>query len=688
MPAQTSNNHIVSLASPVNVIKGIGPKKADAFKKLGVENLEDLLYLLPRRYEDRREPVPLNELEEGEYNCAIATVMNLTWGDGRTNAIISDGYSEAKITWFSEKLSYVVKAGMRLALYGMVDYYGGGFRFTHPKFEILRYREQPSSLIGRIFPVYPANSDLSQRDISDAVEYVLMNYPYLLRDFLPEKIIIHHNLMSYANAIKTMHFPKDEGSFKQARNRLAFDELFLLQTGIFMRRSLYTKSGAKVLKPGNLYNKFVKSLPYEMTRAQRHAIAEIFDDLNNIKPMNRLLQGDVGSGKTLVAICAMLAAVDSKTQAVFLAPTEILAQQHFINITKFLEPFGVKIALHTGSTKTRERKKIINGLIDGKINILIGTHAVLSDDIILKSPGIFIIDEQHRFGVLQRNALISKSEAPHVLAMTATPIPRTLISSIYSDLDVSVLDEMPPGRKPVETIAMLPVEYSLLPSFIRARIKLKEQVYWVCPLIEEGERDLSNVTKTYDRLRNLLPEIKIAMLHGRLGINEKSQIMREFTAGEIDLLVSTLVIEVGVDVPNATLMIIQDADQFGLAQLHQLRGRIGRGKAKSTCILVESNNITEEGSQRILAMLECSDGFQLSERDLIQRGPGVLCGTRQHGVTDFRVADLLKDKRILNIARHDAEVLIKSDPELKNFPELKSELMRRLGSSLELVTVS
>ena len=688
MTLSLSKNNPIDLNSPVSVIKGIGTKKAEAFNRLGVFNLEDLLFLFPRRYEDRREPIALRDLISGEYNCSIAVVTELTWGGGRTNAVITDGHNRARITWFSEKLSFVIKKGMRLALYGMVDQFGGGFRFTHPKFEILRYREQPSSLIGKIFPVYPANSDLSQKDISSAIEYVFLNYDYLLYEFLPDKIITRHNLMSYADAIKYMHSPTDENNFKQARNRLAFDELFLLQTGIYMRREIFTKSGAKVLQPGKLYNAFIKSLSFEMTRAQRHAAAEIFEDINSVKPMNRLLQGDVGSGKTLVAICAILAAVDSGTQAIFLAPTEILAQQHFINFTKFLEPLGIKIALLTGSTKTRERRKILNGLLDGKINILIGTHAVISDDVILKSPGLFVIDEQHRFGVMQRNALISKTIAPHVLAMTATPIPRTLILSIYGDLDVSILDEMPPGRKKVETIAMMPVEFPLLPSYIKARVKLKEQVYWVCPLIEEGERNLSDVTKTYDRLRNLLPDIKIAMLHGKLTIDEKSQIMREFSDGEIDLLVSTIVIEVGVDVPNATLMIIDDAAQFGLSQLHQLRGRIGRGKAQSTCILLETNNITDEGRARILAMLEYSDGFELAERDLIQRGPGALCGVRQHGVTDFRVADLINDKRILNLARRDAEELIKNDPELKNYPDLKFEIIRRLGQTLELVTTA
>ncbi len=686
MPPKQNKIGSVVLNTPIDIIRGIGPKKLEAFKKLGIEVLEDLFYFLPRRYEDRREPVPLRDLQIGEYNCAIAKVTDVTCEFGRTNAVIFDGRSYASVVWFSEKLSFV-RPNMILALYGMVDNFGGQAAFSHPKFEILRYKNQ-STLIGKIFPVYPATAELSQKEISGAVDYALENFLYLLQEFLPEKIIKHHGLMSYPEAIINIHNPIDEDNFLRARNRLAFDELFLLQTGIFMRRQRNLKPGAKILQAGKLHNAFMESLPFKITRAQNRAIQEILKDVGTSWPMNRLLQGDVGSGKTLVAISAMLTAVDSGAQAVFMCPTEILAQQHYITLKKFLASLNIKIALLTGSTKLSERKKILSGLKKGTINILVGTHAVFSDDVKFDNPALFVIDEQHKFGVLQRNALISKSEAPHVLAMTATPIPRTLILSIYGDLDVSVLDELPPNRKHIETIAMQPVEFDILPRMIRQRVRSHEQIYWVCPLIEEGERALSNVTNTFERLKRILPDIKIAMLHGRMSIEEKSEVMQEFSEGHINLLVATTVIEVGVDVPNASLMIIQDAGQFGLAQLHQLRGRIGRGNVKSTCILMESQNITDEGEARIMAMVENSDGFQLAEQDLMQRGPGALCGVRQHGVTDFYVADLVRDKRILNLARRDAEILIKNDPELESEPLLKNELMRRLGEALELIITS
>ncbi|MBQ3456313.1 MAG: ATP-dependent DNA helicase RecG, partial [Synergistaceae bacterium] len=405
-------------------------------------------------------------------------------------------------------------------------------------------------------------------------------------------------------------------------------------------------------------------------------------------PMNRLLQGDVGSGKTLVAIFAMLAGVDSGVQSAFMAPTEILAQQHYMSLKKFLDPLGVKSALLTGSLKPSERREILAGLSDGTINIAVGTHALFSEGVTFRDLALVIVDEQHRFGVLQRGSLTAKAIAPHVLAMTATPIPRTLVMSIYGDLEVSTLNEMPKGRKKIKTTSLPPKQSKKVFGMIREQVSKEHQIYWVCPVIDESERDLHSVTEAYERINSAMPEMRAAILHGRMPADEKSRVMDDFNAGKIDILIATTVIEVGVDVPNATMIVIQDAGQFGLSQLHQLRGRVGRGKSQSYCVLLENNDITDTGRERVSAMVNISDGFELSEQDLIQRGPGEICGTHQHGVTDFKVADLVRDEKILILARDEAKILLDDDPNLSGEPELKREILRRLGGVLELAATS
>ena len=763
------------LSSPLTIIEGIGPKKAQAFAKLGVVTLEDLFYFKPRRYEDRRFPKPLSDLEPGQNECAIAIISELSTNYDRTEAMISDEYGTARVTWYTYKIAKILRVGMRLALYGPIDNKYIVPQFLHPEFEILRSPKQKSGIVGRIFPVYPANSDLTQKAIRKFVDLALNNYARkCLKEFLPQKILSRFGMMSLCDAITQIHHPDDEDKFIRARNRLSFEEFFLLQTGIIMRRKSQAKQvHSQALKPGENFNAFINNLPFKPTNAQRIAIYEILDDIAKTYPMNRLLQGDVGSGKTLVAASAMMAAVDSGTQAAFMAPTEILAQQHYLKLRKSLasltgkfdteqrrelsaqehnlgymknpedltgrleterrwelstqqenyydygknlagnseseeqrelstsEKFSgrfeheertgsrsLNIALLTGSLKAEERRKILSGISDGSIDIVVGTHAVFSDDVNFHNLALVIVDEQHRFGVLQRNKLITKGSAPHVLTMTATPIPRTLMLSVYGDLEVSILHELPSGRKKVETLALIPPEFWKIPEMIREQVKSGGQVYYVCPVIDEGERDLHAVTSTYEKLRKLMPELRISMLHGRLSVDEKSQIMQNFSDGKIDLLVSTVVIEVGVDVPNATMIIIQDAGQFGLAQLHQLRGRVGRGKAQSYCVLLENENITPEGRERISAMVSISDGFELAEQDLNQRGAGEICGTHQHGVTDFRIADLVRDEKILRLARDEAGKILADDENLMLEPELRWEIFRRLGKVLELAIKS
>ena len=656
--------------------------------RLGVSTLEDMFFLMPRRYEDRRNPKPIASLVPGETECATGTVSEIAITYGKTEAVITDSTGSADIVWFTDKIGRFVKKGMRLAVYGPLSDKYLVPKFSHPEFEILKRGAVPV-LIGKIFPVYPGTADLGQRVIKKFIDLALDKYSDCLTEFLPQRVIKHYGMMSLRDAVVQIHRPSDEKTFVKARNRLAFEEFFLLQAGVNMRRhSQEGEAGAQVLKPGGKSQAFMESLPFALTNAQRKAGDEILADMAKPKSMNRLLQGDVGSGKTMVAVIAMLAAADSGAQSAFMAPTEILAQQHYLKLTKLLEPLGLKVALLTGSLRQSERRRILDEIYCGNVNIVVGTHSVFSEDVDFLNLALVIVDEQHRFGVLQRGALISKGKLPHVLAMTATPIPRTLILSVYGDLEVSVLNELPPGRQKIHTIALSPAQFRKVPKMIREHVSRGEQVYWVCPTIEEGERDLASVDDTFERLRELLPEVRIAVLHGRLPVEQKRAVMQDFADGKTDLLVSTVVIEVGVDVPNATMIVIEDAGQFGLAQLHQLRGRVGRGKAASTCILLENPDITQEGRDRVTAMVATTDGFELAEQDLRQRGAGEICGTRQHGVTEFRVADIVRDEKILMLARDEAKNLLEEDPELEGEPAFRREIVRRLGGVLELAATS
>ncbi|MBQ7169807.1 MAG: ATP-dependent DNA helicase RecG [Synergistaceae bacterium] len=688
-PSAQPRKNDARLSSPVTILTGVGPKKAKALSRLKVFTLEDLLYLMPRRYEDRRFPKPLADLQPGNTECAVAVVSEISAVNGRTEAVITDESGTANVVWFTDKIADFVREGMRLALYGPVSNYYIVPQFTHPEFEIL-YGSRPPTLIGRIQPIYPGTSELTQKAIKKFIDTALYDYAdSLLKDFLPKRISSRHKMMSLKEAVMTIHNPPNEKAFIRARNRLSFDELFLLQAGVIMRRRSFTgKYRADVLKPGEIFAEFVGNLPFRITDAQRIAIYEILVDMEKPYPMNRLLQGDVGSGKTLVAVSAMLAAYDSGTQSAFMAPTEILAQQHYMSLKRFLAPLGVRSALLTGSLRASERREILAGLADGSINIAVGTHALFAEGVTFRNLALAVIDEQHRFGVLQRGSLAAKSQAPHVLAMTATPIPRTLIMSIYGDLEVSTLNEMPKGRKPIITSSLTLPEAKRVFGMIREQVSKGHQVYWVCPVIDETEKDLHSVADSYERINSAMPEMRTAIIHGRLSADEKSQIMQDFSAGNIDILIATSVIEVGVDVPNATMIVIQDAGQFGLSQLHQLRGRVGRGDAQSYCVLLENNDITEPGRMRVEAMVNISDGFELSARDLDLRGPGEICGTHQHGVTDFRVADLVRDEKILTLARDEAKSLLDADPDLSGEPDLKREILRRLGGVLELAVTS
>ena len=675
----------VGLGSSVRYLHGVGERRAEALARLDVLTIGDILFFFPRRYEDRRHLTPLDELHPGETVCALAEVLSLSLpkGPAPASALLTDGRATVRAVWFNPHIDRLLKPGARVALCGRVEYYNG-IQLNNPEFEVLA--DQPPQLIGRIVPIYPATAALTQRRIQNLVDDALNTYAGRLVDFLPAKIRERYGMKGLQEAVYELHHPQDAESWLKARNRLAFDELFLLQTGLLLRRSS-EQSPAPSLIPGKMFERFMAALPFPLTGAQRRAIDEILQDMRETKAMNRLLQGDVGAGKTLVAVAAILAAADSGAQAVLMAPTGILAQQHYLTLERMLAPLGIKTGLLTGSLRGEERRSLLDALQVGELQVLVGTHAVFAEGVEFANLGLAVVDEQHRFGVLQKNALIAKGTSPHVLVMTATPIPRTLVLSVYGDLDVSVLDELPPGRKPIRTVCLGPEEEGQLLMLIRERVRQGQQVYWVCPLIEdseEGRVDLSSVTSCYERLSKLLPDVSLEILHGQLPMEEKAAVMRRFAAGESSLLVATVVIEVGVDVPNATLMIIEDAGQFGLAQLHQLRGRIGRGEAESLCVLLGGQGTTPEGHERIEAMLRLPDGFALAEADLEQRGPGEVCGVRQHGVTDFRVANLVRDRKILDLARKEAQALLAEDPTLETEPLFREELMRRLGKTLHL----
>lgn len=683
-----------ALTDSVRYVKGVGPAREAMLSRLGVTTAGDLLFLFPARYEDRRNLASLDSLRAGETVSAVARVAALERRKtSRKNltvitALISDGRSLARAVWFNRPgLEKVLLPGVRVLFYGRADFRGGSIQLTNPEFEVLDEDEDETKSLA-IVPVYPSTGGLSQKVLRKMTAAALDGYLPLLDEYLPEELKTRLSLPGAAESVRELHYPRSREGWKAARKRLAFDEFFLLQTGLALRRK---RAGdwappAPPLPPGRLVRECIGSrLPFTLTGGQKEAAEEIFSDMSRTVPMHRLLQGDVGSGKTAVALLALLAALDGGCQGAFLAPTEILARQHYQRLAPVIESLGARCALLTGALPPGERREIQEGLESGEISVAIGTHALLSEKTVFARMGLAVVDEQHRFGVLQKHVLKSKGESPHVLVMTATPIPRTLTLTVYGDLAVSVIKELPPGRIPVETRAVPHGRTPAILSFIEERAALGERCYWICPLIEESETlDLAAAEARFAELAERFPALGVGLLHGRLPQGEKEKTMDEFKQGRITLLVSTTVVEVGVDVPEATVMVVEDAVRFGLSQLHQLRGRVGRGGARSWCFLLASP-ATPEARQRIEAFCSSSDGFALAEADLRLRGPGEVCGVRQSGVTDFRVADLIRDRAILDVARKEAFGLVEKDPDLASHPELKKRLYDTLGRSLNLV---
>ncbi|MFO7636249.1 MAG: ATP-dependent DNA helicase RecG [Clostridia bacterium] len=648
------------LKTDIQYLKGVGPKRAESFRKLGIGTVEELLGYFPRTYEDRSIVKTIGELEDGDNVSIRAVVQTFEYRKIRKNlsiakALVSDGVSHALVTWFNQdylKNSIIVNG--EYWFFGRFHKKGFLFECTNPVLS------QDFKTFTVIVPVYQKTAALTQYAIRKCVRNALDFHVEDFPDPFPGAFRSRHSLVDAAYAIRNIHYPADNDHFFHARRRLVFEELFILQLGLFLIKKNNTihKSGY----PMHAFDRkaeYLEKLGFCLTGAQERVIHEIQQDLMNDSPMNRLLQGDVGSGKTVVAACAIIDAAENGFQSAFMAPTEILAMQHYENLRGAMEGLGVKTAYLGGKMKGQEKRIILDEIERGVIHLVIGTHALIQESVSFSKLGLVITDEQHRFGVNQRSTLVKKGNNPHVLVMTATPIPRTLALILYGDLDISVIDEMPPGRKPVETHSVTEEKRSRILSFMEKRIENGNQAYVVCPLINENEEnDLQSVEKTHETLRLRYPQYQVGLIHGNMKSDDKDRVMTDFYAGKIHILVSTTVIEVGVNVPNATLMIIENAERFGLAQLHQLRGRVGRGAEKSYCIMFNQSS-ARVAMTRMRTMEKSNDGFFISEEDLKLRGPGDFFGTKQHGLPDMKIANLYKDMLILKEAQEAAAEMAK-----------------------------
>ena len=668
----------LTLDTSVQYVKGIGPKRAELLKRAGIEVVEDLLTTFPRRYLDRSHVTSIRSLKSGDEVTVVGRVYSCETRRGRSQrfiVIVGDGSGFLHCVWF-RGLQYIAKAfqeGDTVAFSGKVTLYRG-LQLVHPEYDKLSEEGESDPLhSGGIIPLYPSTEYLSRigldgRGFRRIIREALNALDGAIPETLSDVLIQEQKLVSRMRALEDVHFAKEQEALRRARHRLKFEELFFIQLFLAMERHnrKAESKGIAFQNKEKLTRKFAETLPFELTSAQKKVITEIRNDMISPRLMNRLLQGDVGSGKTVVAMFAMLLAVENGYQVALMAPTEILAEQHFLTVHKWLEDLDVKVTLLKGSQKTAERKDKLQALVDGSVDIVIGTHALVQEKVAFQKLGLVIIDEQHRFGVMQRAVLRQKGAHPDTLIMTATPIPRTLALTLYGDLDVSILNELPTGRQPVQTVWRKEASRSSIYEFLKDEVKMGRQAYVVYPLVEESEKmDLADATAGYEKLSSdIFPNSKVALLHGRMKTEEKESTMQAFKSGEVQILVSTTVIEVGVDVPNATIMLIEHAERFGLTQLHQLRGRVGRGTQQSICILMSGPRVTDDAYKRIQTMTETSDGFRISEADLEIRGPGELFGTRQHGLLNLKIANLMTDQKILETARDEAFQLVSDDPKL------------------------
>jgi ATP-dependent DNA helicase RecG len=684
------------LDAPLTVIQGIGPRYAQNLRNLNLNTLGDLLYYFPRRYDDYSQLKPINRLEYGDELTIIASIQstsNRSLRGGKmqiSEAVVTDGTDFLRVNWFNQPwILNRLNKGDQIVLSGKVEMYLGRLVMTNPEWEPL---EQEHLHTNRIVPVYPLTARVTQRMLRRMMFETVSYWANRINEYLPESIRLSAGLVDLSTALQQIHFPDTSDKLNAARHRLAFDEIFLLQFGVLRQRQQWTSASAQVFEtPQDWLEEQVRHLPYQLTGAQNRVTAEIQQDLASGKPMNRLLQGDVGSGKTIVAALAVGMVIRHGAQAAVLAPTSILAEQHYRSLSQLMTSEAAggmalapsEIQLLIGDTPEAEKRQIRSGLSDGSIKLIIGTHALLEDPIEFQRLQLAVVDEQHRFGVAQRSALRTKGDNPHLLVMTATPIPRSLALTVYGDLDLSIMDEMPAGRHPIKTHVVAPVERERAYHLIRNQLQSGRQAFIIYPLVEQGDRDEGKAAvEEHARLqKEIFPNYKLGLMHGRLKPNEKDQVMTKFRDQEYQILVSTSVVEVGVDVPNASVMLIEGANRFGLAQLHQFRGRVGRGADQSYCLLIPETDQSLE-NERLAVMVETNDGFVLAERDLDQRGPGDFLGTRQSGFAELRMAKL-SDVKLIEKARHYALELFKNDPDLTevNHADLEKMLTRFWGGS-------
>lgn len=692
-----------ALAQPIQFVKGVGPKIAALLVKKGIHTIEDMIYFLPRHYEDRRHITRIGDAAVGSVETILGTVVNAEVKRYRYKSvfevIFDDGSGAVTAKWFRGSFSYLqrtFKTGERFFLIGEVR--GSLFErnIFHPDYEKLDSEDEDSLHVKRIVPIYSETEGLNQKYLRRIMMRVVNDYARYIISPIPDDICRRLRLPHMEDAVKRVHFPESDADMETlnrmktpSHRRLVFDEFFFFELGMALKkRGNVVEKGNSFVTDGSLIGKFYDALSFELTHAQKRVIDEILEDMKREYPMNRLLQGDVGSGKTVVSMVPMIVASENRFQSAIMAPTEMLAEQHYRNIGGWAKMLGLSAVLLTGSMKTRERNAAVEQIQKGEADIIIGTHTLIQEGVIFKRLGFVVIDEQHRFGVRQRAVMRDKGVVPDVLVMTATPIPRTLAMTVYGDLDVSVIDQMPPAKKPIKTKLYFEKRRDLVYACIDREIRKGNQVFIVYPLVEESEAlDLKDATTMAAHLqKDIFPDFRVGLVHGRMKGDEKDRIMGDFRNGAIDMLVSTTVIEVGIDIPRASLMVIEHAERFGLSQLHQLRGRVGRGASESSCILVAHHLGSEDARRRLRIMEQTADGFRIAEEDLAIRGPGEFMGVRQSGLPDFRVANILRDGELLDRARKEAFLLSSKDPHLEDSEHilLREVLLRRWKDRLEL----
>ncbi len=685
----------LKLTSPIQYIKGVGPKRSLYFKRIGVETVNDLLFLVPRRYVDYSTVLKIGKLKINDEATVIGKIHLVELQKTRSRGtiikvLLTDDTGSIPVKWFNRPdLKKKFKRGDWLIVSGKVGFFYGR-QFINPIYEIINEEEILEKTHGTVIPIYPLTEGLSLWDIRRAVKISINECIDDISESLSQSIINKHNLMALQEALHYLHFPEKIEKAIAARRRLVYDEFFFFELILAKRRAKFVnETGISLKENGKLTRKFMELIPFQLTRGQTEVIKSIVNDMAQPRPMNRLLQGDVGSGKTVVALYAMLVSVENSYQSAIMAPTEILAEQHFMVLSEILKKLNVESLLFTSSVRGSEKREAIQKIRNGKAKIIFGTHALIEEDITFKNLGLAVVDEQHRFGVMQRAALVNKGRNPDFLVLSATPIPRTIALTLYGDLDISILKEKPPRRGEVITRIVKESQKKTTFEFVKHELSKGRQAFVICPIIEKSEKlELKSVNEVYREIVDVFPQFSVGVIHGRLKTPDRINIMNKFRHGDLNILVATTVIEVGVDITNATLMLIEHPERFGLAQLHQLRGRIGRGAQKSYCYLFLNRFVAPETYERIKFFEKNSDGFALAQKDIKLRGPGEILGKRQHGLPDIKIGDLEDDRELLFSARDDAFELVKKDPEISS-PEhfLVRRQLNKLAEKQKLLRI-